>query len=129
MDMSMRVERSDYDPEDGFLYYVCFKPNLEVGKEEIQARMPIEAAVSVSETGELADLSFVLPKQCRNDQALTFIRKEPVADYIEPRVFIAIPGSNGDAVINAPAKLDVDLAGRIVGMEIQWRPGDAMGSA
>jgi hypothetical protein len=38
-------------------------------------------------------------------------------------VLIAVPGFNGDAVLKAPAKLDLDRAGRIVGMEIQWQPG------
>lgn len=126
--MSFRVERSQYDPQNGFLYYVAFKPNLEIEAEEVHARMPIEAAVSVSETGDLADLSFVLPKTCRNEQAMTFIRKE-LTSYVEPRVFIAIPGYNGDALVKAPAKLDLDLAGRIVGMEIHWSPEDPKSQA
>lgn len=124
--MAFKVERSQFDPDDGFLYYVSFKPHLEITGEEIKNRVPIEAAVSVSETGELADLTFVLPKVARNDQALHFIRNDQMADYIEPRVFIAVPGYNGDAVIKAPAKLDFDVAGRIVGMEIQWQPGDVV---
>ncbi len=126
--MSFRVERSQYDPQDGFLYYVAFKPNLEIETEEVHARMPIEAAVSVSETGDIAHLSFVLPKTCRNDQAMTFIRKE-LTSCVESRVFIAIPGYNGDAVVQAPAKLDLDLAGRIVGMEIHWSPEDPKAQA
>jgi len=85
--------------------------------------MPVEAAISVSETGELADLAFELPKPCRNDLALQFIRNDAMADYIEPKVLIAVPGFSGDAVLKAPAKLDLDRAGRIVGMEIQWQPG------
>lgn len=127
--MSFRVERSQYDPQDGFLYYVAFKPNLEIETEEVHARMPVEAAVSVSETGDLADLTFTLPKTCRNDQALTFIRKEPRVNCGENRVFIAIPGYSGDAVVTAPAKLDLDLAGRIVGMEIQWSPEELKAQA
>jgi hypothetical protein len=87
--------------------------------------MPVEAAISVSETGELADLTFELPKLCRNDLALQFIRNDAMTDYIEPRVLIAVPGFSGDAVMNAPAKLDLDLAGRIVGMEIKWQPGES----
>ncbi|HWR35486.1 MAG TPA: hypothetical protein VN622_06415 [Clostridia bacterium] len=127
--MAFRVERSEYDPQDGFLYYVSFKPNTEIEPENVHARMPVDAAVSVSETGDLADLMFVLPKPCRNDQALTFIRKDEMADYIEPRVFIAVPGYSGDAVVEAPAKLDLDIAGRIVGMEIQWSPEQSRGNA
>lgn len=120
--MTFKIERTEYDPEDGFQYYLSFKPNLEIGTEEIKNRMAVEAAVSLSETGELADLTFILPKPCRNDHALTFLKREASAEYVEPHVFIAIPGSNGDAVVNAPAKLDLDLAGRIVGMEINWSP-------
>ena len=127
--MTFRVERSQYDPQDGFLYYVAFKPNLEIETEQVHARMPVEAAVSVSETGDLADLTFLLPKTCRNDLALTFICKEPKAKFAENRVFVAIPGFNGDAVITAPAKLDLDVAGRIVGMEIQWSPEESKGNA
>jgi hypothetical protein len=56
--------------------------------------------------------------------ALQFIRNDSMADYIEPRILIAVPGFSGDAVLNAPAKLDLDLAGRIVGMEIKWQPGE-----
>jgi hypothetical protein len=124
--MPFKVERSEFDPEDGFLYYVSFKPHLQVSAEEIKTRMPVEAAISVSETGELADLSFEIPKPCRNDLAMQFIRNDAMADYIEPKVLIAVPGFNGDAVLKAPAKLDLDRAGRIVGMEIQWQPGTTL---
>jgi len=120
--MAVRVEKSSYDPEDGFLYYVVFKPNLALGEDAVRARMPVQAAVSLSETGDLADVAFTVPKQCRNETALSFVRTQ--ADYVEPRVFVAIPGSSGDAVVSAPAKLDLDAAGRIVGMEIQFQPED-----
>ncbi len=120
--MPFKVQRSEFDPEDGFLYYVSFKPHLQISTDEIKTRVPVEAAISVSETGELADLTFELPKPCRTEMALQFIRNDAMADYIEPRVLIAVPGFNGDAVLKAPAKLDLDVAGRIVGMEIQWQP-------
>jgi hypothetical protein len=120
--MGMRIEKSGYDPEDGFLYYVIFKPSLELGDESVSTRMPVSAAVSVTETGELADLVFELPKQCRNDEALHYIRGDNAAEYVEPRVFIVVPGSNGDTAVSAAAKLDLDVLGRIVGMEIQWNP-------
>lgn len=124
--MSFRVERTEYDPQDGFLYYVAFKPSLELEKDEIHARVQVEAALSLSETGDIADLSFVLPKTCRTDQALTFLNRPGETQYLEPRIFIAMPEHSGDAVINAPAKLDLDLAGRIVGMEIHWAPSERM---
>src|SRR3954468_13713335 len=127
--MSLQINKADYSQEDGFLYYVTFKPHMEFGDETVSTRLPIHAAVSVSETGDLADLTFTLPKQCRNDNAVSFIRKEEGANLLNERVLITMPNSNGDAVIDAPAKLDIDSAGRIVGMEIQWRPGETRGNA
>ena len=127
--MSMRVNKADYTQEDGFLYYVMFKPHMELGDETVTLRVPISAAVSVSETGDLADLTFTLPKQCRNENAVSFIRKDQATTMLAEQVLITMPGSSGDAVIDAPAKLDLDSAGRIVGMEIQWHPGGSRGNA
>jgi hypothetical protein len=120
--MSIRVKRAEFDPTDGFLYYVIFKPNLEVGVEDLQMRTEVEAVISLTETGELADLSFLVPKMLRNDQALAFICGEGQGSYVEPHVFLAVPGSSGDTVVSVPGRLEVDMAGRIVGMVIQWQP-------
>ena len=127
--MSMRVNKADFTQEDGFLYYVMFKPHMEVGDESVTLRVPVSAAVSLSETGDLADLTFTLPKQCRNETAVSFIRKDQATTLLAEQVLITMPGSSGDAVVQAPAKLDLDAAGRIVGMEIQWHPGESRGSA
>lgn len=127
--MSIRINKAEYTQEDGFLYYVIFKPNMELGDETVTVRVPISAAVSLSETGDLADLAFTLPKQYRNDNAVSYIRKDVGANFTEGQVLITVPGHNGDAVIDAPAKLDFDAAGRLVGMEIQWRPGDPLARA
>lgn len=118
--MGVYVERSNYDPEDGrFQYYVGFKPNTTKEEADVKVRVPIEVAVSVSETGDLADLTFELPKKFRNEQALAFIKKStPEINYVDPRVFVAVPGRAGDAVMQAIANLEVDAAGRIVGMDI-----------
>lgn len=120
--MSIRVERATYDPESGFLYYVIFKPNLEVGVEDVQVRDEVDVAVSLTETGELADLTFVVPKQLRSPQALSFICGEGQGSYVEPHVFVAVPGTSGDAVVSVRGRLEVDLAGRIVGMVLHWAP-------
>ena len=77
----------------------------------------------MSETGDLADFSFVLPKPCRSEHALTFIRRQQEAQIVPPQVFVAVPGPSRDAVAKAMASLDIDLAGRIIGMEIHWMPG------
>ncbi len=127
--MSMKVNKADYNQEDGFLYYVMFKPHMELGDETVTVRVPVKAAVSLSETGDLADLTFTLPKQCRNETAVSFIRKDRATTMLAEQVLITMPGSSGDAVIDAPAKLDLDAAGRIVGMEIQWNPSDTRGNA
>ena len=116
--MAFQVDRSAFDPESGFEYYICFKPAPEVEGDEVHSRISIEVAVSLSETGDVADLSFLLPKVCRNDYALSYLRRDPYAACVDNRVFIALPGVSGDAVLNAPATLELDQGGRIVAIEI-----------
>lgn len=120
--MSIRVERAEFDPVNGFLYYVIFKPNLEVGVEDVQMRADVEVVVSLTETGDLADLSFVVPKLLRNPQALAFLCGEGQGIYVEPHVFLVVPGTSGDTVVSVSGRLEVDMAGRIIGMVIQWLP-------
>ncbi len=125
--MYVQVERTDVDPATGRCrYYVSLKPEMAREDSEAKLRIAVEAAISVSETGDLADLSFVVPKKYRNQQALTFVSKlskvafKPVAgtvSYVAPRVFIAVPGYQGDAVFAVPARLEVDAAGRIIALE------------
>ena len=116
--MAFQVDRSPFDPESGFEYYICFKPPVEVEGDEVCSRISIEAAISLSETGDVADLSFLLPKACRNEYSLSFLKRDPNAACVENRVFIALPGLTGDAVFNAPATLELDQSGRIVAIEI-----------
>ena len=131
--MSFQVDRSPFNPESGFEYYICFKPESQVDGDEVRSRISIEASLSISETGDVADLSFVLPKVCRNDFALSFLKRDPSAACVENRVFVALPGLSGDAVFSAPATLELDHAGRIVAIEINgciphtstFRPGRA----
>ncbi len=86
--MAFQVDRSPFDPESGFEYYICFKPEIEVEGDEVQSRISVEAAVSVSETGDVADLSFMLPKMCRNDHALSFSEARSHRSLRgEPRVY------------------------------------------
>ena len=120
--MDFQVERSEFDAESGFFYYVSFKPDLSIAGEDISAQMTVQAVVWLSETSNLAEFAFEVPKQCRNSEALKFVCKKGAASYTEPRVFIALPGSSGEAAVDLPATLDLDFAGRIVGMEIQWVP-------
>src|SRR5689334_2978834 len=69
--MAIRIERGDYDPKNGrFRYFVCFKSD-DVEDGDVHQRLPVEVALSVSENGELTDVTFQLPKTCRNDFALT----------------------------------------------------------
>jgi hypothetical protein len=123
--MSVRVERAEFDPENGFLYYVIFKPNLEVGSEHVQIRANVETSISLTETGELADLAFIVPTELRNQQALSFICGDGQGSYVEPRVSMAVSGFPGDTVVNLLGGLEVDLAGRIVGLVLQWQPTGA----
>jgi hypothetical protein len=116
--MAFQVDRSAFDPDSGFEYYICFKPENQVQGDEIQSRTSVVASVSLSETGDIADLSFILPKNCRSDYALSFLRSDPTATCVENRVFISLPGLSGDAVLNVPATLELDQAGRIVAIEL-----------
>ncbi len=116
--MAFQVDRSAFDPESGFEYYICFKPESQVDGDEVRSRISLEIAVSVTETGDVADLSFVLPKACRSDFAMSYLARDPSVSCVENRVFVAIPGLSGDAVLGAPGTLELDNAGRIVAVEI-----------
>jgi len=120
--MSIQVEKSDFDPTVGFQYYLYFKPHMDEDGADVKQRIPVEVAVSLSESGEIADCSFELPKLLRNDRSMDFLRRQDGVNYIAPRIFIDFPGHSGDAVIRAAANLDLDLAGRIMGMELLWTP-------
>ena len=116
--MAIRIERGDYDPKNGrFRYFVCFK-NDDVEDGDVHQRLPVEVALSVSENGELTDVTFQLPKTCRNDFALTLLRNEPTAKHVDSRVYISVPGLSGDTVLASAAELQMDAAGRIVGVNI-----------
>ena len=116
--MAFQVDRSPFDPDSGFEYYICFKPASQVDGDEVRSRISLDVAVSVTETGDIADLSFMLPKICRNDFALSYLTRDPSVSCVENRVFVAIPGLNGDVVLDAPGTLELDHAGRIVAVEI-----------
>jgi hypothetical protein len=122
--MPIVIQRTVFEPEAGkFQYRVQFKPGLE--QEEISATVPLEVAFSLSENGELADVSFMVPKTIRSEQALTFLRKEESAKVISSRVFIAVPGTNGDSVLKASGELELDVSGRIVSMSIDSSMGQS----
>lgn len=115
--MSINVKRGTFDPEDGsFQYELQFKPVVD--DDEVQSSVAVEVAFSVSENGELADLTFLVPKSVRNDQAMKFLRQEENASYVDSRMFIVLPGTSGDTVLRAPAQLELDGAGRIVSLKI-----------
>jgi hypothetical protein len=119
--MGIEIEKNDFDLREGYRYYVSFKPNA-LEQDDPHARVPVDVAMSVCENGDLADMSFELPKYCRNNQALAYIEQQEEAQFVSPRVFVVRPGCSGDAVVSALGHLEVDLAGRIIGMEIQWLP-------
>ena len=131
--MAFQVDRSEFDPESGFEYYICFKPPSQVHGDEVQSRISVEAAVSLSETGDVADLSFVPPKNCRSEHALSYLKKDPTVSCVENRVFLSLPGVSGDAVMTVPATLEMDQSGRVVAIELNgcvphtstFQPGQA----
>jgi hypothetical protein len=119
--MSLRVARGVYNPEkERFHYYVSFKPTLDPTDEErdVERSHLVEVAISVTETGELADLAFSLPEPCRSRRSLEYLNRTHSATLIEERVFITVPGMNGDSVLQGKGTLELDGAGRIMGLEI-----------
>jgi hypothetical protein len=119
--MSLRIARGVYNPEkDRFHYYVSFKPTLDPTEEErgAEQRHPIDVALSVTETGELADLAFSLPQLCRSRRSLEYLSKTQTASLVEERVFITVPDLSGDSVLQGKGNLELDGFGRIIGLEI-----------
>jgi hypothetical protein len=116
--MAFQVDRSAFDPESGFEYYICFKPESQVEGDEVRSRISLQIGVSVTETGDIADLSFMLPKACRSEFAMSYLLRDPSVTCVENRVFVSIPGLSGDAVLEAPGTVELDSAGRIVAVEI-----------
>lgn len=119
--MPLNISRGVYNPEmDRYHFYVAFKPALDPAQEErgAQARYRIDVAVSFTENGELADLAFTLPKPCCNNNSVHFLSRTESASVVQERVFVTVPGLNGDSVMQAKASLELDGAGRIIGLEI-----------
>lgn len=120
-DMSLKIARGIYNPEKGrFHFYVAFKPTIDPTADERGAEsvLPIEVALSVTETGELADLAFELPMPCRTRDSVSFLSRTDSASVVDQRVFVTVPGLNGDSVFEATASLELDGSGRIIGLEI-----------
>ena len=119
--MSLSVARGTFNPEKGrFHFYVAFKPTVDPTAEQrgVERSFPVDVALSVTETGELADLAFELPQPCKNKDSLLYLQKTDSASVIDERVFVTVPGLSGDSVFDATAKLELDGAGRIIGLEI-----------
>ena len=119
--MSLRVARGVYNPEkERFHYYVSFKPTLDPTEEErgAEQRSPVEVAFSVTETGDLADLAFSLPPPYRSNRSLEYLSRTHSASVVEEKVFITVPGENGDSVLQGKGHLELDGFGRIIGLEI-----------
>jgi len=119
--MSLRVARGVYNPEkERFHFYVSFKPTLDPTDDErdVEDSHSVEVAISVTETGELADLAFSLPEHCRSPRSLEYLNRTHAATLIEEKVFITVPGMNGDSVLQGKGTLELDGAGRIMGIEI-----------
>lgn len=127
--MAIHVERTEFDPAVGYQYYVAFNGNGSYEEEEVHTRVPVEVAASLCENGDLADFSFELPKYCRTEEALEFILQADNASYVEPRVYVSFPDMNGDTVALAAGRLELDVTGRIIGMDILWAPSAMVAEA
>jgi hypothetical protein len=119
--MSLRVARGVFNPEkDRFHFYVAFKPTLDPTSEErgVESSYHVDVAVSVTELGELADLAFTLPETCRSGRCLEYISRTYSVNIVDDRVFVTVPGLNGDSVFAADGVLELDGAGKIIGIKI-----------
>jgi hypothetical protein len=119
--MSLRVARGVYNPEkERFHFYVSFKPTLDPTADTrgTESSYKIDVAMSVTETGELADLAFTLPESCRNHRCLEYIARTHSVSVVDDRVFVTVPGMNGDSVFETLGVLELDGAGKIMGLEI-----------
>ena len=119
--MSLRVARGVFNPEkDRFHFYVSFKPTLDPTSEErgVESSYQVEVAVSVTELGELADVAFSLPVPCQNRRTLEYVSRTHSVSIVGDRVFVTVPGLNGDSVLQADGVLELDGAGKIIGIEI-----------
>ncbi len=121
--MALRVARGVYNPEkERFHFYVSFKPTLDPTEEErdrgVERSYAIEVALSVTETGELADLAFSLPQTLLTRRSLEYLSRTSSANVVEDKVFVTVPGLNGDSVLQGKGSLELDSAGRIMGLEI-----------
>jgi hypothetical protein len=119
--MSLRVARGVYNPEkDTFYYYVSFKPMLDPTEQERGADQsyPVDVALSLTETGELADVAFSLPENLRSRRAMEYLGRTDSASVVNERVFITVPDLNGDCVLEGKGSLELDAFGRIMGLEI-----------
>jgi hypothetical protein len=115
--MAIHVECKKFDPEVGeFQYRLQFKPVMH--EDEVRASVAVEVAFSISENGELADLSFMVPKSVRTQQAMAFLNEEKAVNCVDSRVFITLPPASGDTVLRAPADLELDASGRIISLNI-----------
>jgi hypothetical protein len=127
--MAIQVARTEFDEQLGYQYYVAFNSNGSFEEEEVHDRVPVEVAISLCENGDLADFSFDLPKLYRSQAAREFLIDSENARYIEPRIYVTMPGLSGDTVASAAGRLELDVAGRIIGMDILWSPLEASEAA
>jgi len=115
--MAIQIKREQFDPEAGkYQYHLQFK---QVESDyEVRANVSVEVAFSISENGELAELSFLLPKAIRSNHAMKYLNQESSVNAVDSRIFIVVPAANGDSVLRAPGDLELDATGCIVGVKI-----------
>ena len=119
--MSLRVARGVYNPEkERFHYYVSFNPSLDPTEEErgAERHFAVDVALSVTETGELADLAFRIPQSARGRRLLEYLSHTDSASVVDEKVFVTVPDLNGDSVLEGRGSLELDGFGRIIGLEI-----------
>ncbi len=58
------------------------------------------------------------PESCCNLQSLQYLHRTYAASVVDDHVFVTVPGMNGDSVLEVHGTLEIDGAGKIMGLEI-----------
>src|SRR5258708_37844146 len=107
--MSVRIARGIYNPEkERIHFYVAFKPALDPTADDrgAEASYPVDGALSVTETGELADIAVKLPKPGCNTKSVMFRQTTDSDIVIDEKVYATVPGLNSAPVLITKAHRD-----------------------
>ena len=75
--MAFQVDRAPSTQSPALSTTFVSSLESQVDGDEVRSRISLEIGVSVTETGDVADLSFMLPKVCRTEFAMSYLTRDP----------------------------------------------------